>query len=78
MLELTKKIGETKGNKYISIENAQHINYFYEYTVSFTVFTSMLKLCRLLRHSDGLNKGLKILFSSFQFPESLQTDCSHH
>ena len=49
VLELTKKIGETKGNKYISIENAQHINYFYEYTVSFTVFTSMLKLCRLLR-----------------------------
>ena len=48
VLELTKKIGETRGNEFIPIENAQHINYFYEYTVSFTVFTSMLKLCRLL------------------------------
>merc|ERR1739844_223703 len=48
VIKLTKQIKRTGGNAFVPIENAQHINYFYEYTVSFTVFTSMLKFCRLL------------------------------
>merc|ERR1719412_2720398 len=45
---MTKKIGATRGNEYIPIENSQMVNKYYDYTVSVTVFTSMLKLCRLL------------------------------
>ena len=48
---MTKKIAATRGNEYIPIENSQMVNKYYDYTVSVTVFTSMLKLCRLLRLS---------------------------
>ena len=51
MMLMTKKIAATRGNEYIPIENSQMVNKYYDYTVSVTVFTSMLKLCRLLRLS---------------------------
>ena len=50
VLELTKQIGEKKGNEYVSIEAAQSWNNKLELAVAFTVFTSLLKLCRLLRY----------------------------
>ena len=49
VLNLTKKISATKGNEFLSIEQAQYVNSWLELTVAFTVFTSLLKLCRLLR-----------------------------
>lgn len=49
VLKLTKKIGLTKGNAYLSIDQAQTVANLYDLTVAMTVFTSLLKLCRLLR-----------------------------
>ena len=49
VLNLTQRISKTRGNEYLSIEEAQTVNHWYEYTVAITVFTSLLKLCRLLR-----------------------------
>ena len=49
VMEMTKKIGASRGNEFIPIERAQIINKYYDYTISMNVFTSMLKLCRLLR-----------------------------
>ena len=49
VLNLTQRISKTRGNEYLSLEEAQTVNHWYEYTVSITVFTSLLKLCRLLR-----------------------------
>ena len=72
---MTKKIGETRGNEYIPIETSQMVNKFYDYTVSLTVFTSMLKLCRLLRSEIGLFL-LSHIIILFQFPKGLSTDCS--
>ena len=48
-MNLTKEISKTRGNEYISIENAQSINQQFDYCVSVVVFTSILKFCRLLR-----------------------------
>merc|ERR1719342_1352088 len=45
---MVKKIGKTRGNEFIPIEQSQMINKYYDYTASMTVFTSLLKLCRLL------------------------------
>jgi len=44
----TQEIALTGGNDYIPIDDAQTINQVYDYCCSFTVFTSMLKLCRQL------------------------------
>ena len=49
VLKLTKMISDTKGNSYLSIDQAQYVSNLYELTVAMTVFTSLLKLCRLLR-----------------------------
>ena len=49
VIELTKKISKTRGNEFIPIERIQQINQYYDYSVSITVFTSILKLCKLLR-----------------------------
>ena len=48
MIKLTKQIKRTGGNAFVPIEKTMQINSYYDYTVSFTVFTSMLKFCRLL------------------------------
>ena len=48
VIKLTKQIKRTGGNAFIPIEKTMQINSYYDYTVSFTVFTSMLKFCRLL------------------------------
>jgi hypothetical protein len=45
----TQAIAQTGGNEFISIAQTQRISQIYDYCVAFTVFTSMLKLCRLLR-----------------------------
>ena len=49
VLKLLKKISETRGNEYLSIDEAQSVNAQYELVVSITVFCSLLKLCKLLR-----------------------------
>jgi hypothetical protein len=49
VLEMTKKISKTGGNAFVPIEKTMQINSYFDYTVSITVFTSMLKFCRLLR-----------------------------
>ena len=49
VLKLLKKISETRGNEYLSIDDAQSVNAQYELVVSITVFCSLLKLCKLLR-----------------------------
>ena len=46
--EMTKMIARTKGNEFVPIERSQKINMYYDYAVSITVFTSILKFCRLL------------------------------
>jgi hypothetical protein len=56
----TNAIAQTMGNEYISIVQTQQISQIYDYCVAFTVFTSMLKLCRLLRYlelSEGTSLG---------------------
>ena len=50
VIELTKQIGKTAGNAFVPIEKVMQINSYYDYSVSITVFTSMLKFCRLLRY----------------------------
>ena len=42
-------IESTRGNQYISLDLAKKYNTWYDYTVSFTAFTSILKFCKLLR-----------------------------
>ena len=49
VLKLLKKISETRGNEYLSIDDAKSVNAQYELVVSITVFCSLLKLCKLLR-----------------------------
>ena len=49
VLNLLKSISRDRGNKYVSIDQAKTINGQYELVVSITVFTSLLKLCKLLR-----------------------------
>ena len=49
VLKLLKKISETRGNEYLSIDEAKSVNAQYELVVSITVFCSLLKLCKLLR-----------------------------
>ena len=49
VLKLLKKISETRGNEYLSIDEAKSVNAQYELVVSITVFSSLLKLCKLLR-----------------------------
>ena len=49
VLKLLKKISETRGNEYLSIDAAKSVNAQYELVVSITVFCSLLKLCKLLR-----------------------------
>ena len=46
--EMVKEIGRTKGNEFVPIGSSQQINGYYDYAVSITVFTSILKFCRLL------------------------------
>jgi hypothetical protein len=45
----TVAIAQTMGNEYISIARTMMVSQVYDLCVAFTVFTSMLKLCRLLR-----------------------------
>ena len=44
--DMTKTIGRTRGNAFVPIERSQKINMYYDYAVSITVFTSILKFCR--------------------------------
>ena len=46
--EMTRQFNETKGNSYIRLSYAALINEYYTYVVACTVFTSTLKLCKLL------------------------------
>lgn len=46
--EMTQQFAETKGNTYIRLSYAALINEYYTYVVACTVFTSTLKLCKLL------------------------------
>lgn len=47
--DMTKTIGRTGGNAFVPIERSQKINMYYDYAVSITVFTSILKFCRFGR-----------------------------
>ena len=47
--DMTKTIGRTGGNAFVPIERSQKINMYYDYAVSITVFTSILKFCRFRR-----------------------------
>ena len=49
---MTKTIGRTRGNAFVPIERSQKINMYYDYAVSITVFTSILKFCRFLENEE--------------------------
>lgn len=46
--DMTARVNETMGNGYIRLSEVALINEWYTYLMSFTVFTSSLKLCKLL------------------------------
>ena len=46
---MQRLVEKTRGNSYISLDMAKMYNGWYDYTISFTVFTSILRLCKLLR-----------------------------
>ena len=46
--DLTKRISETKGNEYIRLQDAELLNRWFNYFVAINLFTSTLKMCRLL------------------------------
>ena len=45
---MTKEVNETRGNEYIRLTYVALVNEYYTYVMSFTVFTSTLKFCKLL------------------------------
>lgn len=62
--DLTELINETKGNQYIRLSYASKVNEYYMYVLSFTVFTSSLKFCKLLAFNKNfLQVKLKLLSS---------------
>lgn len=61
---MTETFNETKGNKYIRLTYAALVNEYYTYVVSFTVFTSSLKFCKLLSFNRAFMQARILYFSS--------------
>ena len=47
-MNMTRQISETRGNSYIRLTIPSMINTYYEYVLSFTVFTSTVKFSKLI------------------------------
>ena len=48
VMEVTKEINESKGNRYIRLSYPALLNQYYEYLLSMTVFFSTVKFSKLL------------------------------